>query len=142
MKKYILTSKSFTGAVEFGFNSTGTLVFYNNAADMSDKQTDWLLAHLPPNEVYLNQLKVKISGELKEVPPDLSFDTFWTAYDKKIHAIRCKPLWNKLKDTDKMRAIMQIKPYDAYCARTGIAKANPENYLKKQYYETDWNREK
>lgn len=143
MKKYVLTSKSFTGSVEFGYNENGSLVFYHNAADMSDKQQVWLLQHLPPNEIYLMQVKNVIKGELKEVPQDLNFDTFWDKYDKKINRKRCEPMWRKMSDAEKLQAISNIKAYDNYLERTNFrGKADPENYLKKEYYQVDWKREK
>lgn len=141
IKKYILTSPKFNGGVVFGYDANNCLVFYHNECD-SPAAINWLKDRLPGNDIALVELKKKIEGTIQVVPPDLSFDTFWEAYDKKINRKRCEPLWKKLNDADRMRAIMNIKPYDAYLQRTGIAKCMAENYLKKEYYTVDWAKER
>lgn len=142
MKKYVLTSPSFAGSVELGYDFNGHLVFYSYAAEMSEKQLQWFLPRLPKNEVELNGLKAVVKGELKEVPADLSFDAFWDKYDKKINRKRCEPIWKKLTDAQKMQALMNVPAYDSYLQRTGIGKAHPDNYLTREYFSVDWRREK
>lgn len=142
MKKYILTSPKFTGSVNFGYDDGGFLVLYHSETEMTDKQKEWLLKNLPLGSGNLEALSKLIDGQLKEIPADLSFDTFWDKYDKKINRKRCEPMWKKLNDASKMQAISNVKPYDSYLQRTGIAKAHPENYINKEYYSVDWNREK
>lgn len=145
MKKYILASDYFTGSVIFGFNLAGWLVYFSNDAEFTeDRQYSWLfdLERFPIRIEQIAKLASKVKGTLKEVPADLSFDTFWDKYDKKINRKRCEPMWKKLSEANKMQAIMNIKPYDAYLGRTGIGKAHAENYLSKEYYLVDWNKEK
>lgn len=143
MKKYILTSPMFTGSVTFGYNDDGFLVLYQNETEMNPTQHSWLLANNPVNGQYLEQLAKRIKGQLKEVPADLSFDTFWDKYDKKINRKRCEPMWKKLSDAEKLQALTNIKPYERYLERSGFrGKADPENYLKKEYYAVDWAKEK
>lgn len=141
MRKYILTSPRFNGTVTFGYDANDCLVFYHNECD-NEAAINWLKNHLPVSEQALKDLKKIIDGTIQEVPPDLSFDTFWEAYDKKINKKRCEPIWKKLSDGVKMQAILNIKSYDAYLGRTGIGKCMPENYLKREYYTVDWKREK
>lgn len=145
MKKYILTSDYFIGSVTFGFNTANWLTFFSNDAEFKeDRQYKWLfdVERFPIRLEQIADLAKKIKGTLKEVPADLSFDTFWDKYEKKINRKRAEPMWNKLSDAERMQAIMNIKPYDCYLQRTGIGKAHPENYLKKEYYSVDWKREK
>jgi hypothetical protein len=78
---------------------------------------------------------------LRKVDQDLSFENFWLQYDKKIHPHRCEPLWKKYSEAKRVLALKAIAPYTAYCTKTGVAKANPENFLKKDYYKTDWSKE-
>lgn len=145
MIKYILTSDYFTGSVTFGFNSSNWLVFFSNEAEFSeDRQYKWLfeIDRFPIRLEQIAELAKVIKGTLKEVPADLSFDTFWDKYEKKINRKRAEQIWKKLSDADKMLAIVNIKPYDSYLQRTGIGKAHPENYFNKEYHKVDWNREK
>lgn len=141
MKKYILTSPKFQGSVTFGYDDHDNLVFYFNESD-NLPAVQWLKMHLPVNEVELQNLKTKIEGTIKEVPSDLSFDFFWDSYDKKINRKRSEGIWKKLTDAVKMKAIMNIKPYDAYLQRTGIAKAHADNYISREYYLVDWPKER
>lgn len=145
MKKYILTSDYFTGSVTFGFNSDNWLVYFNNEAEFTeDRQYQWLfeVERFPIRLEQIPYLAKKVKGELKEVPADLSFDTFWNTYSKKINLKRVKLIWSKLNDADRMHAIINIKPYDSYLQRTCIGKAHPENYLRKEYFNVDWKKEK
>lgn len=145
MKKYILTSEYFSGSVTFGFNADNWLVYFNNEAEFTeDRQYKWLfeVERFPIRLEQIPALAKKVKGTLKEVPADLSFDMFWNSYSKKINLLRVRPMWNKLSDAQRMQAILNIKPYDSYLQRTGIGKAHPENYLRKEYYNVDWKREK
>ncbi|QXU42073.1 hypothetical protein [Pedobacter sp. D749] len=142
MLKYILTSPKFTGSVTFGYDSGGFLVYFLNETEMTPIQKEWLLRKLPLGDGSLKEISKLIEGDLKEVPADLSFETFWDKYDKKINRKRTEPMWKKMPDAERMAAIMNIKPYDSYLQRTGIGKAHPENYLKKEYFNVEWHREK
>jgi hypothetical protein len=51
-------------------------------------------------------------------------------------------MYNKLSDANKLKAIGGIKSYEAYLSRSGRYKADPENYLNKEYYLTDWKKER
>lgn len=137
MRKYILTSPRFNGTVTFGYDANDSLVFYHNECD-NEAAINWLKNNLPVSEQALKELKKNIDGSIQEVPQDLSFDTFWDTYDQKINRKRVEPLWKKLSDANKMLAIMKVKSYDAYINRKGIGKANPDNYLSREYFLTDW----
>ncbi|WP_157960878.1 hypothetical protein [Nubsella zeaxanthinifaciens] len=142
MKKYMLTSVLFTGTVMFVYNAEGWLVGLDNSAEFSDAQHNWLLNKLPKRLEEIEPWSAQIKGALKEIPMDLSFDVFWDAYGRKVNRIRTEPLYKKLSDTDKARAIMQIKPYFTYCRANNRGIADPEKYIRNAYYETDWRRER
>ena len=144
MKKYVLTSENLTGSVVFGYEAGGLLVFYDSTpAQLTDKQLVSVLKHLPREEQDLQNLANKTGATLELLPEDLNFDTFWNRYDKKINRKRCEPLWKKLNDAEKLEAIKNIKPYEDYLSRAGgRGKVDPENYLKREYYTTEWRRVK
>lgn len=139
MKKYILTSASFTGSVVFGYVS-GWLTFYHNESEMSEEQLRWCAKHLPVEETHLEDLGKLIKGRIRPADIDLSFDSFWESYGHKRNRHRCEPLWKKMNDTKRTQAIMSIEPYENYLRKKNIAKKLPENYLKHQEYLNDWNK--
>lgn len=140
MKKYVLTSPKFEGAVTFGYNAESGLIFYHNQAELTPIQLDWLMKHIPVYEQNIEALAQRIEGKLVELPPDLSFEVFWEAYGRKINRKRAEPLYARLSDADKLKAISAIKPYDRYLERTRYrGKVDPDNYLRNHYFETNWN---
>jgi len=142
MTKYILTSPKFTGEVIFGYNEIDRLVLYENSSGMNEKQLDWVLGNLPQSKQWIATIASKIQGVIKEVPQDLSFDVFWAKYSKKINKKRTKPLYDRLKDADKMLAIIRVPEYLDACYRLKRGIVDPENYIRGAYYETDWKQEK
>lgn len=142
MTKYILTSLHYKGGVQFNYNDDGLLLFYSVLdAELDKTQLIGLLRKIPREEWDLEKLNETQYFTLKKVSEDLSFENFWREYDKKIHPHRCEPFHNKMSDVKKLAALKSIGPYQYYLTRTGVAKANPENYLKKEYYKTDWSKE-
>ena len=142
MTKYILTSIHYKGAVQFNYNDDGLLLFYSVLdAELNKTQLVGLLRKIPREEWDLAKLNETQYFTLKKVSEDLSFENFWREYDKKIHPHRCEPFYNKMSDVKKLATLKSIGPYNYYLTRTGVAKANPENYLKKEYYKTDWSKE-
>ncbi|AEL23869.1 hypothetical protein [Cyclobacterium marinum] len=139
VEKYVLTSSAFRGNVVFGF-CDGFLVYFNNESEMNTLQTKWLLTNLPFTRENLEAIKPIIKGKIEVIPHDLSFASFWDAYNKKVNKKRCEPLWNKLSEADKITCLMSIKSYDGYLRRMGgRAKLDPENYLKRESYHNPWN---
>ncbi|QNK63964.1 hypothetical protein H7F33_05585 [Pedobacter sp. PAMC26386] len=144
MKKYVLTSQNLTGSVIFGYDDAGLLVFYDaTPAMITEKQLLAVLKNLPREAQDLQALADKTKCTLELLPEDLSFEVFWNKYDKKINRKRCEPLYKKLDDTEKTACIRNIKPYEDYLYRTNFrGKADPDNYIKKEYYAVDWKRER
>jgi hypothetical protein len=138
MIKYIMTSKSFTGTVIFGFEGD-VMTFYHNEAEMSTSQVNWLFRHFPFNMELLEQFRKITQSRLDLVPVNITFDAFWNTYGKKINKKRCQPLWKKMSEADRIECLMSIKAYDTYLRRANRAKLDPENYLKRESYKNNWN---
>ncbi len=85
------------------------------------------------------ELKQKVKGKIELIPADLSFDAFWNAYDKKVSKKRCQSVWAKMSDAKRMACLMNISSYDSFLKRSTRGKLDPENYLKREAYETNWN---
>jgi hypothetical protein len=138
MKKYILTSPKFKGQITFGYDIDGHILYYNNECD-NQAAIIWLKTYMPVNEMDLPKLRKQIEGTITEIPEDLSFDRFWNMYDHKVNRKRAEPLFEKLSEADKMLAIMRIKHYQNYCGVKSRPLADPDGYLSKRHFETNWN---
>lgn len=138
MVKYIMKSPSFAGNVVFGYQDE-FCVFFHNESDMNAVQKQWIWDHFPRNLEALKGLVKVIKGTISLVPPNTEFDDFWDVYKKKVNRKRCEPLWEKLSESKKVEAIMAVAAYDGYLKRTGRAKLDPENYLRNESWENNWN---
>ena len=137
--KYTLTSQKFKGKLVFGY-SEGFLTYFECGAEMKPESYKWILENFPLVPAQLKKMADAIPGKMEVVPDDLTFDAFWEAYAKKVNKIRCEPLWSKMGEADRIECIQSIKSYDGYLRRmNGRAKLDPENYLKKQAYNNNWN---
>ncbi|QTE37206.1 hypothetical protein J3L18_29565 [Mucilaginibacter gossypii] len=143
MSKYILTSDHYTGGVVFEYNNAGLLVFYSVLdAELSERELVTLLQKLPREEGDISKLNERQYFKVLNLSEDLSWEAFIEEYGKKIHPHRCIPYWNKLSDYKKLKHKKGIAPYLAYLKRNpGVAQANPEGFLKREYYRTDWSKE-
>jgi hypothetical protein len=142
IKKYILTSVNFQGQVSFGFNEAGYLVFYLNETDATESQLKGLLQRLPRVIEEFYRLTEVPTVKFVEVPPDLSFESWWKIQLNKINKKRCMPLFNALKDAKRMKAFTEYPAYLDFCKRNNRGVVDPENFLKKEYYENDWKKMK
>jgi len=142
MEKYILTTTKIEGEITFGYNSTGYLVYFTMPENLDDNTSRALLKNLPRVTEELERITTGRDVKIQKVPEDLSFDKFWRVYDKKINRKRAEPLYNKLKDGEKMLAMMRVADYKDACSRLKRGVADPEKYIRDAYFETDWKREK
>jgi hypothetical protein len=142
MNKYILTSAHYTGSVIFYYDDAGLLLFYSALdADINERVLLQVLKKLPRDIVDLEPFNASEFYTVKKLDEDLSFENFWNQYGVKIHPHRCEPLWKKLSDVKKLAALKAMAPYFDYCTRKSVYKVNPENYIKKEYWKTNWSKE-
>lgn len=142
MRTFRLTSPNFTGHITYAFNADGYLIQYINEAELSEAQFKGLLPRTPLTVSDVQRLTAGTTGKLDEMPPDLSFTTFWAQIKdgKKINKKRCIPLFDKLNSDKKYLAIIKWNPYVSYCTANNRIIADPETYLKKEYFDNDWRR--
>lgn len=140
MKHYVLTSESFANQVEFKYNDVGRLILYKDDSDMSQSQREWMVAHIPISEADLHALRNAIKGRLDEVPPDLTFETAYIAFGYPRNRFRAEPLWDKMKEGDRLNCHRSFRPYHRYIERKGIATMCFDRYLRERQWETEWNK--
>jgi hypothetical protein len=158
MKKILITGP-FEGAVQLLYGVPGIgadawpplLNVDFSGAVLKHESKAWLMGRIPivygpvlmgegenAREVGFEQA---FTTKLKVVVADavLDFDEdFWHPYDKKRNRDRSLIQWNKLAVAERGLAVARLGAYLRYVQRTGIAKADPENYLKKKYFKDDY----
>jgi hypothetical protein len=137
MKRYSLTSESFTGEVIFVFNDFNLLEsFDTTGAQLSEKQQVFLLKSLPRDLAELQNLITKsISAKITEINSDITFDQFWKRYNppplskKKKNAL---PRWNRMSQTERNKAYYFIAKYELKRGFEG--KMYAETYLNSEIW--------
>lgn len=140
MRKFKLTNPNFKGEVFFGYNIDGLIDSYKNDSEMSKAQLIIMLQMFPFTVQDIAKLIVGNACKVEELPLDLSFDAFWNVLPvgNKINRKRCIPLWEPLNDAHRELAIVRHPHYITFCQISGRFIADPENYLKKELYLTEW----
>lgn len=145
MKKFIATSEVYPGEVHIIYGTNNLLMIVDfSAAELSPEQVEWLKTRIPTMYVketfanYFSRNMTIVKGDY-----EITFEMFWQKYGRKINPKRCKPLWNALSQTNKVKAYHGISTYFAFLESTGFrAKADPQKYLTYKMWQTDWSKEK
>jgi hypothetical protein len=137
----LLISSKFDGEIELRYDERGILVKYENRAMLDDEMLLFFMENFPRHQTTLQRM-VELSKTLrvKEVPVDISFTSFLERYNRKINRKRCEPLYEKLDESEKVKCIMAIKQYDFFVQLHNRAKMDPENWLKRYGWETEWSK--
>ena len=153
MKRYIITRNDYPGQeVEVCYNETLVLqkIDFSNMPSFTPKHVHWLKANIPTvlsdPMVQFMQLMDASDGKLHitETAFDVSFNTFWEAYNYKRHKKDAQKLYERLSYADKVRCIDSIKPYHIYRTKKGewLQQMLPDTYISKREFETDWGKMK
>ncbi|ASZ11078.1 hypothetical protein CK934_08950 [Chitinophaga sp. MD30] len=140
MTHYILTSPRFSGQVELKYNEVGMLTLYSNESEMNQEQHNWIVTHLPVLSSMLAEFTKRITGDLREVPPDLTYETAYKLYGFPRNSYKAKPLWAKMSDPDRMQCILSFKEYHKYLRRSGHGQMIFDRYLREKHFETTWDK--
>jgi hypothetical protein len=138
----LLISSKFDGEIELRYDERGLLDKFEYRAKMTDEMVRSFYNSFPVSRSALTDMVAQSKTlRTKEVPLDTSFGAFWERYDRKINKKRCEPLYEKLSESERIPCIMAIKQYDFFLGRFPTrAKMDPENWLKKAGWETDWSK--
>lgn len=139
MRKYAVTSPSFTGEMIFGYNTEGILFYYENNAMLETEHLVWLSQHFPFLDTQLSMI-IK-NGKITEIT-DLSFAKIWHDYGFKVgNKARAEKLWNKLQVSEKI-AVFESLPRYKYYLRThqNLMQAYLETYLFQKRWENEYNK--
>ena len=143
MKKLICTAKGYEGELVVIYGPDGMLLLFDvQGTNMAASQVDYFKRHCPTVISKVDEFKSQFNTlTVVEEGYDITFEMFWERYGRKVHANRCEPLWKKLSVGDRVKAFTGILAYDRHLStNTWKSKADPEAYLKKRYWETEWSK--
>jgi hypothetical protein len=131
MIEFVLNSPSFEGEVTFKYDLKGFLKAYENNAHLSDDQVIWLLTNLPKTLTDIDEMrKKKMTGTIKQVYKEITFEMFWNAYGYKEDKQDAEKIWGKLTARERQEAYDYIPRYNKKIALSGLAKKYPKTYLR------------
>ncbi|PKP26614.1 MAG: hypothetical protein CVU03_03500 [Bacteroidetes bacterium HGW-Bacteroidetes-2] len=141
---YTIKAKNSDALLEFKYDLNGNLTQFKILEGvLSAQQMRWLFSNgnFPAIEPFMHShwiAKLKPHFEITIGEPDLSFESFWNAYNHKVKKVMAENAWKRLSTRDKMNALAGIKSYDNYLKRKGVAKAHPSTYLNQRYWEDNY----
>ena len=143
MRRFIITSPKFTGQVELIYNTDGLLVGLNYPEVKDDIKLITAFFDRAFRAMHVDMVEAFIKGTeamVVEADFEVTFEMFWLAYGHKINRKRCIALWDKLTKVQQVKAWAGIKVYDKYLKAVpwGRAKADPDTYLRQEYWENEW----
>lgn len=142
MRRFLITSPSYTGEAEIVYNQFGLLV-----------RIDCTRCHMMPKT--MQAFKEKIPALIEELEPmfkgttitvvevefEATFEMFWKEYPYKRNRHLAESYWPKMNKTDQVTALLAATAYARYCKKNSWY--NPkiaDTWLKQKEYLNEWNK--
>jgi hypothetical protein len=140
VNKYIITSAEYEGEVVFGYHPTSKLLYgFYVKAELTAEQHLFFMQHMKPVEDEFKQHFANSNMQVKQIPPDLSFERFWSEYGYKVgNKNKAKDLWNKLSHIDKIKALEGIKIYKLWLSKRHQDMIYAERYISQRRFENEY----
>lgn len=140
MRRFLITSKVFTGDAEVLYDGEHRLVRFDvSRTNMPPQWIKSLKDRVPTHVDNLDVAFADTNVTVVEVDYQVTFAEWWAKYDRKINKKRCEPLWEKLSKTDQVKAFVGVDDYDRHLKKESWrSKADPEKYLRDRYWENEW----
>jgi hypothetical protein len=133
---------------QFKYHLNGALFSFTILeGELSGHQMHWLFSakNFPTTDnlmkiLWLKDKEITSKLEINKIDPDLSFESFWNAYDNKVgKKPMAENIWKKFSTANKIKALMAIKRYDNNLRLTpGVQKAHATTYLNQEYYNNEY----
>lgn len=141
-KTYTIKAKDSKAVWVFKYYLEGGLrSFVVLDGSFSDKQANWLFVkgRFPhTEEIMKNWLKFfKKYFEIEIGIPEITFEYFYEIYGKKTTKKQTSDFWRKMKEGDKIKAVLAIKSYINNCKVANRSPVDPVRYLKHRRYEDE-----
>jgi hypothetical protein len=139
MTRYLCTSTT-GNELELRYNADGLLIFMELRGTFTDAQWLYVTSRISmrAEDGHMNDLKAVPGLTVTEAPLTFTFDDFWQAYQEKRNKLRAEKLWARLSDADRIAAIAAIPKYDKWLSWKGIAKKDPDTYLRNRSWEDEY----
>ncbi|MDP1708277.1 MAG: hypothetical protein Q8L89_04340 [Gammaproteobacteria bacterium] len=134
MTRYILTSVRTGNEIDVTYDDAGRLWAVGLSGTYTDDEHVRTWGIMPLSIGAMRQLVIK-GVTIREVPADLTFETFYGKYAYKVDRAAAEAAWGKLKDSDRMAALEGIAKYERWLGQKGTAKLYPVRYISKRVWE-------
>ncbi len=107
-------------------------------AELPTKTIDWLYSRIKVD--WSEDVKTSFADfNVVESGVEITFDSFFDKYARKVNKQRCITIWQKLNEADRVKAYHGLWKYEKHLsANPWKSKADPENYLKKRMWENEY----
>lgn len=143
-KTYTVKAKENKAVWVFEYYLEGSLRSFKVLdGSFTQKQADWLFiaGRFPHTEEIMKKWLTyfKKYFEIEIGIPEINFDYFYNLYGKKVTKKQSKDFWKKMKESDKLLAVLGIKKYKNHCKQyQGREQVDPIRYLKHRRYEDEY----
>lgn len=141
-KTYTIKARKTRSIWIFKYHLDGTLHSFNVLdGAFNRKAADWLFVggRFP----YTEEVMIKFQRSFKayfdvEVGiPDITFDYFYELYGKKTTKKQSSDYWRKMKESDRIKAVLSVKRYSNNCKFANRTLVDPVRYLKHRRYDDE-----
>ena len=144
MKKYLLSSPSFTGTIELLYvDGENVLVDFRNSV-LSFKQKHWFLRNVAVLEIAIEEMVVAMKS-VTCVQEDyvVSLDDFKREYPYQRNSHLLPPIWEKLSKSVQVMCVVSARKYRKWCEREKQKNPNytpkiAAGWLRERQYINDW----
>lgn len=141
-KTYTVKSKKTKAIWVFKYHLQGELhSFVVLEGKFDEKQANWLFpsGRFPYNEAIIKKWKKAFSKffDVEIGIPEITFDYFYEIYGKKTTKKQSKDFWKKMKEAEKVKAVIGVRHYMNSCKLNNRSPVDPVRYLKHRRYEDE-----
>lgn len=142
MRKFLMTSPKFNGAIEFLYSHEEKLLRVDlTNASCSVGQIRKLLSVAPCTIEELRTAFADTQAAIVESDFEVTFEMFWEKYDLKRNKKHAEKLWSRMNAVDRAKAYLNIDSYNKYCKRNEwYNKMYPDTFLRGEHYQTEWDK--
>lgn len=138
MRKFLIASKKYTGQVEVLYDGNLLQQIDYRQAQLSPAQRQAFKAMLPVQYAEFEAAMAAAGATVVEQAYTVTFDDYWRQVKKKVNRKRCEALWARMSQVAQVQAVAALPGYYKYLGRTGRLEADPETYLRNEYFTTQW----
>lgn len=141
-KTYTVTAKETRAIWIFKYDLDGGLrSFEILEGSFEKKQATWLFSNgrFPYSESIMKQWleQLKKYFEIEIGIPEITFEYFYEIYGRKTTKKEASKFWGKMKEAERLKAVLAIKKYISNCKYSQRQPVDPIRYLRNARYEDE-----